>query len=137
VTHSADLNLLLVEDDEIDVQAVQRALRARGFAGKLHIANDPDRALDLLGDDRTSIDLVLLDLHMPPRSGHELLHDLRERSHAPVIVLTSSTDPDDLRRCFRAGAAGYFVKTPDGRALQRTLDTILGYWRRSERPPLA
>jgi len=130
------VNQAPVPREGVEAPLVKRALRALEFAGDLHVANDAERALDLLGDRRARIDLVLLDLDMPRRSGHELLHDLRGRPHPPVVVLTSSTDPADRRRCFHAAAAGYFVKSLDTQVLQRTLDTILAYWRRSERPPL-
>lgn len=129
--------LLLVEDDDIDILAVRRTLRALEFGGDLYVARSVEEGLRWVCTVDRRADLVLLDLNLPERSGHEFLTDLRVlRSEAlpPVVVLTSSAEPKDLERCFAASASGYFVKSLDSDALANTLRTILQYWTLSKRP---
>ncbi len=77
-------------------------------------------------------DLILLDLKMPGKSGFEVLEWIRSRPETkvlPVIVFTSSTQPEDKQRACELGANDYWVKPVDYDELQgmmRTVDTLLG-----------
>lgn len=129
--------VLLVEDDEIDIRAVQRALRGIEFEGELAVARSVDEGLRWICTVDRRADLVLLDVNLPERSGHEFLADLRVlRTHdlPPVVVITSSAEPRDLELCYAASASGYFLKSLDSADLEATLRTILDYWRLAKRP---
>lgn len=134
MSESNPMTLLLVEDDDIDVMAIQRALDRLGFDGTLLVAGSIREAKDVLAGATHAIDLVLLDVNLPGGSGSEFLEARRTDARLqrpPVIVHTSSNDRRDLERCFAAGAAGYFVKSLDEPAVERTLRVILEYWRTS------
>lgn len=115
--------ILLVEDNEDDVFLTERALAAAGVKIPLTVVRDGDEAVNYLQGVGEYADrethpypsLVLLDLKLPYRSGLEILEWKREQSElppVPVIVLTSSNQPRDLRSAYALGASSYLVKPP-------------------------
>lgn len=128
-------DLLVVEDDELDVHALKRALKQIGFGGTVAVADSVAHARQHLQNEHRP-GVILLDLNMPQESGLELLAELHasDAVRPPVVVLTSSDDPSDRDECYRHGAAGYFVKPTNMKNLQETARSILDYWARSQRP---
>jgi CheY-like chemotaxis protein len=132
--------LLLVEDDEDDVALLRRACRRAGLANPVVVLGDGDAAVDYLGGTGPYADrgrhplpmLVLLDLKLPRRSGHEVLAWLRAQAgpirRLPVVVLTSSARPEDVNRAYEAGANTYLVKPGSAEALLDIVRTIDRYW---------
>jgi CheY-like chemotaxis protein len=83
--------------------------------------------------------LVLLDLQLPRRSGHEVLEWLRAQEEGlrrlPVVVLTSSREPRDINRAYELGANSYLVKPVSFDALLDMVRVLEHYWLAlSERP---
>lgn len=111
-------HILIVEDSPADITLVRMALRERGPVCDVTLIQDGAQAIAFIEDiERDSrkpgIDLVLLDLHLPLRSGEEILKRLRstERSaQTPVIVMTSSDADQDRERAQRHAALHYFRK---------------------------
>ena len=99
--------IVVIEDEPGIVDFVRRGLIAGGF--QVRAALDGDAGLALaLGD---HVDLVVLDLMLPGRTGDEILHDLREqRPGLPVIVLTARGEIEDRVARLHAGAVDYLVK---------------------------
>jgi CheY-like chemotaxis protein len=130
--------ILLVEDDEIDVITVKRALH------ELHVANQVDVAAD--GEDawkrlqnqvQDAPSVILLDLNMPRMSGLELLRQIKQTpqlKRIPVIILTTSKDERDKNESFLLGAAGYMVKPVDYWQFVEVIRVIDRYWTLSEMP---
>lgn len=132
---AADVTLVVVDDDAVEVEALRRGLRRLGFAWGVRVFPDGVQALTALrggaGDPVREPFLVLLDLDLPRMGGLELLAALRddpELARAAVFVLTTSDAPEDLRAASRLGAEAYFVKSHAGDdyvdalgALQRSL----------------
>jgi CheY-like chemotaxis protein len=134
---SQERNLvLLVEDDPNDILFVERAFRNLGVSTTLRVVNDGQEAMDyLLGrgryQDRAAFPLpalMLLDLKLPRKSGHEVLSELRGHSGLrtiPVVVLTSSQEASDIERAKELGVRGYHTKPIGFDPTMRLLKDIL------------
>jgi CheY-like chemotaxis protein len=113
VKHKA---VLLVEDSESDVKLVKRAFKIHGFDPTLNIASDGRQAkslIDQMPDEHRPPDLILLDLKLPIANGIEVLDHVRASkatANVPVVVMTSSDEPEDVKRCYEHGANAYVRK---------------------------
>lgn len=102
-------DILLIEDDEILLQAQTRFLQNEGFT--VHACEDGKRALECLG--KNVYDLVITDLNMPHASGFEVMTAIRSQERhkdTPVIVMTSMSDRPVMNYCFRLGASDFIAK---------------------------
>ena len=100
-------NVVVIEDEPGIVDFIERGLTAGGFT--VSAAGDGETGLELALGER--VDLVVLDLMLPRRSGIEILRDLTEqRPGLPVIVLTARGEVEDRVKGLRAGAVDYLVK---------------------------
>ena len=146
---SMDLNdarksvkFLLVDDDEIDVMAIQRAFRKLRLANEIVVARDGLEALDILrgenGQDRLEPPyLILLDLNMPRMNGLEFLDAMRkdpDLKSSLVFVLTTSTAEQDRVAAYDKHVAGYIVKARTESSFTEALEMIDHYWRVIEFP---
>jgi len=132
------LKILLAEDNDVDVWLFREAFQALGLPHQLEIAPDGEQALARLRT-RPLPDLILLDLNMPKLDGFEVLSAIRADPKLcliPVIILSSSRDPKDVRRAQQLGANSYLCKsTEDFSDLVGDFDR---YWlRRAELPDLS
>ncbi|MHC1557330.1 response regulator [Actinomycetospora sp. C-140] len=127
-----DALVLFVEDSPQDVEAVGRTLAAAHPRARLEALGDGTSALERLADTEAELpDLVLLDLNVPGLDGHGVLSTVRRRAPLdglPVVVLTSSTRPQDIEACYRAGANSYVVKPVELAAFQAILRGVFAYW---------
>ena len=138
--HVRPIDLLLVDDDELDVMNVQRALATAGADGvDVVVASDGIEALALLRSGAVRRDrlVILLDLRMPRMGGLEMLRVMRSDpalAELPVIVLTTSDDAGDRREAFALHVAGYFVKPSTSADYRALLGAVMQYWGACERP---
>jgi len=127
--------ILLVEDDPSQALLVRRVLERARLANPVYtVVCGEDALAYLLGDgafaDRAAHPLpvlVLLDGQLPKRSGLEVLERLRAEpglADVPVIMLSASTDSDDINRAFELGATSYLVKPVAFDALIETLNSV-------------
>jgi CheY-like chemotaxis protein len=111
------LAVLLVEDDPGDIMIAQEALRAGELVSRLAVVQDGTHALaQLRAETAPRPDLVLLDLNLPGMSGHEVLAELKgdpALRTIPVVVLSTSTAAEDVRRSYELGANLYVAKPVD------------------------
>jgi len=109
------IRILLAEDNPADVYLIEEALREHNVSFEITVAQDGEKAMDLVTRHEVQPDIVLLDLNMPKRSGREVLDVLRKEAGAelPVIVLTSSDSPADREEALRLGATRY-IRKPTG-----------------------
>lgn len=130
--------ILLVEDDEVDVLTVKRALRDLKVDNELVLASNGEEAIALLRDnERPRPALILLDLNMPRMNGFEFLRAARENDlieGIPVVVLTTSRQDQDIFEGFKLNVAGYMVKPVDYRKFVEMMQAIDLYWTLSELP---
>jgi CheY-like chemotaxis protein len=109
--------IVLVEDNPGDVVLVREALYENGIRSELTVIFDGERAVELfdrLDRDRMRCpDLVLLDLKLPKRDGHEVLERMRasvQCAHVPVVIITSSNAREDRDNAAKLGATRYIRK---------------------------
>ena len=128
--------ILLVEDDEVDLMTVQRALNEIHITNPLQTAANGEEALAVLRDPANKRPgIILLDLNMPRMNGVEFLRIIRadpELRRMPVVVLTSSREEQDRVESFDLGVAGYMIKPVDYRQFVEVVRAIDFYWTLSE-----
>jgi CheY-like chemotaxis protein len=143
MTHTQQLNILLVEDDEVDVMNVQRALKKNNATATLYRAANGIEALAMLRTnsqiavENNSRLLILLDLNMPKMGGLEFLRKLRADPvlcNLPVVVLTTSMQDSDLATAYQYNVAGYIIKPITFSSFVETIDVLNRYWSMSEMP---
>jgi CheY-like chemotaxis protein len=130
--------ILLVEDNPADVHIAQRALRESDSPVALIVVRDGQEALDYLRRRTNSDgvpwrrpDLILLDMNLPRLGGLDVLRHIRADAglrNVPVVVLTSSRRPEDVRQMYAAGANTYIEKPQDFCRFVQVLQTIQRYW---------
>ncbi len=130
---SQRIHLLLVEDDDLDVMNVHRALSQAPEVASITVARDGVDALKMLRAGEIGIErlVVLVDLRMPRMSGLDMLKELRadpRLKRVPTVVLTTSDDPHDRDAAFCLGAAGYFVKPAAPSRFRQIMDALRSYW---------
>jgi CheY-like chemotaxis protein len=124
--------VLLVEDDPGDVLLVEEALQSIGRPRTLHVVGDGTEAWDFLlrqgaHANAPRPDVVLMDLNLPRMDGRELLaliKDAEQLKTIPVLVLTTSTAPEDVLACYHGHANAYVVKPVDIDALTNAVRQI-------------
>ena len=133
-----DKPILLVEDDQVDVMTVNRALGEIRVTNPIVSRENGEEALKYLrdpGSERPCI--VLLDLNMPIMNGIEFLQIVKQDENLkriPVVVLTTSEEQQDKLRSFNLGVAGYMAKPVDYRQFVEVMRTLDAYWTISEVP---
>jgi CheY-like chemotaxis protein/DNA-binding XRE family transcriptional regulator len=116
--------ILMVEDNEADIELVQRAFANAKFTNPLVVVRDGAEALDYLSAtgkyaQRKGVplpQLVLLDLNLPRIPGTEVLRRIKQHErtrHIPVVVLTASRKDTSIAECRALGADAYIVKPVD------------------------
>ena len=142
-------SILLAEDDENDAILMQRALRNAGHDKPVRVVRDGEEAVAALselcqspcrGDAARGL-LVLLDLKLPRKTGLEVLEWVRSQPdlrRVPVVLLTSSRDPRDVRRAYDLGVNSYLVKPSGYSELVELAKLLVAYWfGLNEHPELA
>lgn len=131
------VNILLVEDDSVDSEAVERSLRNQAIDSPITIARDGAEAFDhLRGTNGKTVipkpHLVLLDLNMPGMNGLEFLRELRQDPNLRstlTFVLTTSNDERDRVATYEQNVAGYIVKSHTGEDFEELMRLIERAWK--------
>ena len=138
-----DSAILVVEDSEDDALLTRHALKGAAFTNRIVMVESGADAIDYLSGANTYSDrskhplpaVVFLDLNLPMMSGHEVLSWIRAQRHLEglaVVVLTSSSEPADLRRSYSLGANSYLVKPLTPRQLHDLAKAFQWPWGKSE-----
>ena len=136
LTAPSPVQILLVEDSPGDANLTSEALRASRVANELHVVGDGETAMDYLcrrGEftDAARPDLVLLDLNLPLKNGHEVLAELKadpELATIPVVVLTTSTADRDVLDSYRLHANSFVSKPVELDEFLDAVSKIEGFW---------
>lgn len=126
--------VLMVEDDESHALLVKRVFERAGLANPVRVIRNGDEAVLYLSGEGDYADreanpvpaVLLLDVHVPGRSGLEVLSWLRGRTELnglPVLMFSGSAESEDINRAFELGVDSYLVKPV---AFDALLDAING-----------
>jgi two-component system response regulator len=130
--------LMLVDDSCDDLTLALRALRRLDLEVEVRTASDGRKALAALhvrGSDDSSEQVtpsvIFLDVRMPDVDGFEVLRALRRAPHTrvtPVVMMSTSSSPDDVRRAYELGANSYLVKRADSLDSGAQIADAARYW---------
>ena len=119
------MKLLVIDDHPIVLDGLAALLTGAGKDMVVLTARDAPSGFKLL-EAHPDLDIVLLDLRLPGVSGHAAIAEFgRLRPTLPVIVLSSSEDPADVRKAIALGALGYVTKSASRHALMSAIDLVL------------
>ncbi|GJL80083.1 MAG: response regulator [Nitrospinaceae bacterium] len=131
--------ILIVEDSDTDYEATLRAFKNSKMANPMNRCEDGEEALDYLfrrnqfSDPQTSPrpEMIMLDLNLPGTDGKEVLEEIKKDPHLksiPVIILTTSSDSTDIKKCYDAGANSYIVKPVDLIGFFEAIKKLKNFW---------
>ncbi|KOR31571.1 hypothetical protein TI04_00165 [Achromatium sp. WMS2] len=122
-----DLNILIVEDNRAQARLIEIFLREMGVRNPIMVMKRSSDAWNFLFSEvqkRPDHLLIFLDLNMPGINGYDILQEIKKRTDTkaiPVIVITSSVNPDDRELCKKLGANAFIQKPP---SLELIRDTV-------------
>ncbi len=130
------IHILLVEDNEGDIFLVTEALEERKIVNKISIARDGSEAMDFLNKkgkykDELFPDLILLDINLPKKNGHEVLEYIKGNDllkTIPVIMLTTSSSESDISRSYKNHANCFITKPVDVDNFIKVIYNIENFW---------
>jgi two-component system cell cycle sensor histidine kinase/response regulator CckA len=102
--------ILLIDDEELVCRTAQAILERAGYS--VLTARDGSRGLDLLREKGNEIDLVLLDLNMPGKSGVDVLRELRLFDNTIPVAVASGYSEDEVVQRFGPNMISGFVQKP-------------------------
>lgn len=141
MTHNPNqpINILLVEDSKTQALLVKHVIEKVAGMELIHTAIDGVEAMEYLrGEENISTpDLMLLDINMPRMDGFEVLAEVKadpSLKKLPIVMLTTSTEQEDIVKSYEDGAATYISKPVELTDLQHVFAHFAGYWRDAQLP---
>lgn len=112
--------ILLIEDDPGHALLIEKNLRRGGIAYDIMVLDNGQKAVDYLfkqgdyaGDKHAAPPLILLDLNLPVLNGYQVLQIIKQDERTkqiPVVVLTTTDNPQEVQRCYELGCNMYITK---------------------------
>lgn len=130
------IHILLVEDNEGDILLIKEAFEERKVINKISVVKDGEKAISFLNQeeeftDAPVPDLIILDVNLPGKSGHEVLTHIKERNslkHIPVIMLASSSSEQDIMQSYKNHANCYITKPVNVDEFLKAVVEIEQFW---------
>jgi chemotaxis family two-component system response regulator Rcp1 len=130
------VEILLVEDNPGDIRLIQEAFKEGGISSHLNITRDGEQALSFLRREGVYSQsprpaFILLDLNLPRKDGREVLAEIKrdkDLRQIPVVVLSTSTNKDDVHRAYDLHANCYISKPLEMDRLVQLGRTLEDFW---------
>lgn len=135
----SEVEILLVEDNPDDAELTLRVLKKHHLANRIMHTKNGEQALDFIFaedlyrerniEDKPKV--ILLDLKLPKVNGIEVLERIKSDNRTkniPVVILSSSREDSDLRRCYELGVNSYIVKPVEFDNFVRAVSDLGFYW---------
>lgn len=133
------VTILMADDDPDDRMMAKEALEEARLVNDLHFVEDGEELLDYLhqrGQFAGPVPaprpgLILLDLNMPRKDGHEAIREIKAEPHLrriPIVVLTTSKAEEDIIRTYDLGISSYITKPVTFDALVELMKNLGKYW---------
>jgi two-component system, chemotaxis family, response regulator Rcp1 len=130
------IDILLVEDNPGDIRLTQETLTDSKMHNNVIVVYNGEEALAYLyrrGEYRNAVrpDLIILDLNLPKKGGHEVLEQVKEDpelKHIPIVILTSSKAEEDILKTYNLHANCYVTKPLDLEQFCTVVNTIESFW---------
>jgi CheY-like chemotaxis protein len=120
------VTIVMIEDDEGHARLIERNIRRAGVSNRIEKFSTAREGMKFLSEGCGPV-LVLLDLNLPDASGIEVLNHLRSSEAArtaPVIVLTTTDDQEEVQRCYELGCNAYITKPVEYQAFAATIQQL-------------
>jgi CheY-like chemotaxis protein len=130
------ITILVAEDDADDRLMLQEAFGESGAAYNIQFVHDGQELMSRLvlsanQNDAELPTMVVLDLNMPKKDGREALREIKQNpklAHIPVVVLTTSKSPEDIRNAYHLGANCYITKPVTFDSLMEMVRSFNRFW---------
>ena len=140
------VDIVLIEDNPFEAELAIRSLKKYNLANNVLHIDDGAEALDFIyergkyeGQDLSrKPKLILLDIKLPKIDGIEILRQLKANEKTrtvPVVMLTSSQENQDIKKCYELGANSYIVKPVDFDYFAKAVADLGMYWMLLNNPP--
>jgi len=130
--------ILIAEDNPNDVELILDALMTKNLVNRVEVVSDGVEVLEYLRYEgryklrRKELPaLVLMDLKMPRMTGIDALKEIREDKvlrRIPIVMLTSSREEPDLKKCYELGVNAYVVKPVDFQEFVSAITKLGVFW---------
>jgi chemotaxis family two-component system response regulator Rcp1 len=136
MTDLKPINLLIVDDYKADIRLTKEILKDAKLFLNINSVDDGVEAMDYLRkkhpyENTETPDLIILDLNMPRKTGHEVLQEMKEDEnlkHIPVIVMTVSKSDEDILKSYNLYANAYIVKPISYNLFIDAVRSIESFW---------
>lgn len=118
--------ILMVDDDVVNLRLLHNHLAAGGYYN-LRMTDDPHNILSVFA--KFQPDIILLDLHMPGKTGFEVMEELRpwipEKAFLPIVMITGDDSGETKERALAAGAMDFLTKPFSGAEVRLRIHNLL------------
>ncbi len=124
-------SILIADDDEDDKFLLKSAFEESGIDAPLSFVDNGQELMEFLLKAKKLPSIILLDLNMPKKDGREALKEIKENPKfrsIPILILTTSNSPEDIRNCYFLGANCFITKPSTFEGLMKVIGELNKFW---------